>query len=62
MQLLPLRPAGETGLGSWWKGMQGGCIFQEGERIEEISNYKDNGIEWLVLSVIVGSEKTDKRP
>lgn len=42
--------------------MQGGCIFQEGERIEEISNYKDNGIEWLVLSVIVGSEKTDKRP
>ena len=24
-----------------------GCIFLEGERIEEISNYKDNGIGWL---------------
>lgn len=38
-----------------------GCIFQEGEKIEEISNYKDNGIVWLVLSAIVGSQKTDKR-
>lgn len=37
-------------MGSCWKGMQAGCIFQEAERTGEISDYKDNRIGWLLLS------------
>lgn len=32
--------------------MQASCIFQEAERIGEISDYKDNRIGWLLLSAI----------
>ena len=34
-----------------------GCLFQEVERIGEISNFKDSGIVWLLLSSTDGLEK-----
>ena len=39
-----------------------GCLFQEVARIGEISNYKHNGVVWLLLSLIDGLEKGQWKP
>lgn len=39
-----------------------GCLFQAVARIGEISNYKDNGVVWLLLSLIDGLVKGQWKP
>ena len=39
-----------------------GCLFQAVARIGEISNYKHNGVVWLLLSLTDGLEKGQWKP
>lgn len=63
-----LLASGDDGAVSFWtmawgppgKERRAGCTFQEAERVREISNYKESGVGWLLLSAIDGLEKTIK--